>query len=83
MDRIKFMAGWTIRHLRLNGRQRSLAANTLSNLAIVPIGFSMTNQPLASIPMTGYLRGSMIGFGAVLFGIALWLERGHGRRSND
>ena len=81
MKQLLFTAGLASRRLSLNVRQRSLAANTMSNLTILLIGFSMTNQPLASLSMSEPLRGSMIVTGIALFGAGLWFERSDERRS--
>ncbi|MEK7764632.1 MAG: hypothetical protein AAB368_00205 [bacterium] len=61
--------------MRLNGRQRSLLAGFFSNLAIVLTGFSLTDQPLVSLPMTWDLRCGIRGAGAGFLVLGLRIER--------
>ena len=80
MMTLKFTAGRASRRLALNTRQRSLVAGFLSNLAVVLVGLSLTNQPLATYDMTWGLRWSIVGVSGVLFSIGIWAERtGNGR----
>ena len=78
---LKIAVRQATRWLSLADRQRGLSSSLLANLTVVLTGFALANQPLASLAMTSRLRGSIIGIGAMLYGIALWLERFGARRS--
>ena len=61
--------------MRYNLRQRTLLAGFFSNLAIVLIGFSLTDQPLVSYPMTLGLRVGIIGTGLGFLWFGIEIER--------
>lgn len=65
--------------VRVNGRQRSLLAGFFSNIAVVLVGFGLADQPLLTLPVTWGLRAGMMGSGAVMMMLALWVERGRSR----